>query len=55
MAWPTGSCPGVYLSRPDTASWPVALMKKPNSLLENTPGTVGGPGGRDQTLAVKRR
>ena len=21
----------------------------------NTPGTAGGPGGRDQTLAVKRR
>ena len=23
--------------------------------MKNTPGTAGGPGGRDQTLAVKRR
>ena len=24
-------------------------------LIDNTPGTRGGPGGRDRTLAVKRR
>ena len=26
---------------------------KPNKSKPNTPGTAGGPGGRDRTLAVK--
>ena len=29
------------------------MAKRTNGKLGNTPGTAGGPGGRDRTLAVK--
>ena len=33
-----------------------SIKKSTNAkFVENTPGTAGGPGGRDQTLAVKSR
>ena len=42
-----------YGQRSVTAAW---ATRSPCSIfVKNTPGTAGGPGGRDRTLAVKSR
>ena len=41
---------GNYFHTGDSPKWVKSKRRR-----ENTPGTAGGPGGRDRTLAVKSR
>ena len=57
LIWQTahfvGSNNNFYIS---TMIYNVPYLASPQfSLLNNTPGTRGGPGGRDQMLAIKRK
>ena len=41
--------------KPLASAAEVEKYKSHNKDIENTPGTAGGPGGRDRTLAVKSK